>query len=225
MLPAFERLEAFRKQSKKTQKENLMNAIPLENGKYYHIYNRGNNRIDLFYETENYNHFLRLYAKYIEPVVETYAWCLMKNHFHFLVYIKETEEIDISKLEYSSTDKPKIISASKQFSNLFNAYTLSMNKRYNRTGSLFEKNFRRKLVTSEVYFQKLIFYVHNNPVHHKFTEMIIEYPWTSYGTIISTKPTKLQRDKVIEAFHNLENFIYYHSINQNLDEIEDLIIE
>ena len=225
MLPAFKRLEAFRKQSKKTQKENLMNAIPLENGKYYHIYNRGNNRIDLFYETENYNHFLRLYAKYIEPVIETYAWCLMKNHFHFLVYIKETEEIDISKLEYSSTDKPKIISASKQFSNLFNAYTLSMNKRYNRTGSLFEKNFRRKIVTSEVYFQKLIFYVHNNPVHHKFTEMIIEYPWTSYGTIISTKPTKLQRDKVIEAFHDLENFIYYHSINQNLDEIEDLIIE
>ena len=202
-----------------------MNPIPLENGKYYHIYNRGNNGIDLFYDVENYNHFLRLYAKYIDPVAETFAWCLMKNHFHILVYIKETNEIDTTKLEYSSTDKPKNISASKQFSNLFNAYTLAMNKRYNRTGSLFEKNFKRKVVGSENYFQKLIFYIHNNPVHHRFTEHIVEYPWTSYGTIISTKQTKLQRNRVIESFNDLENFKYFHSIHQNLDEIEELIIE
>ena len=202
-----------------------MNPIPLENGKYYHIYNRGNNGIDLFYELENYKHFLRLYEKYIDPVAETYAWCLMKNHFHILVYIKETEEIDSTKLQYSSTDKPKIVSASKQFSNLFNAYTLAMNKRYNRTGSLFEKNFRRKVVNSETYFQKLVFYIHNNPVHHKFTEHIIEYPWTSYGTVISNKKTKLQRERVIEYFHDLENVKYYHSSNPNLDEIEGLIME
>ncbi|QBN19395.1 hypothetical protein [Flavobacterium nackdongense] len=202
-----------------------MNPIPLENGKYYHIYNRGNNGIDLFYETENYNHFLRLYEKYINPIAETFAWCLMKNHFHILVYIKETNEIDTTKLEYSSTDKPKNISASKQFSNLFNAYTLAMNKRYNRTGSLFEKNFKRKVVSSENYFQKLIFYIHNNPVHHRFTENIVEYPWTSYGTILSTKQTKIQRNRVIQAFNDLENFKYYHSINQDLGEIEELIIE
>ncbi len=202
-----------------------MNPIPLENGKYYHIYNRGNNGIDLFYETENYNHFLKLYEKYIDPIAETFAWCLMKNHFHILVYIKEPEEIDITKPEYSSTDKPKTINSSKQFSNLFNAYTQAMNKRYNRTGSLFEKNFKRKVVASENYFQKLIFYIHNNPVHHRFTENIVEYPWTSYGTIISTKQTKLQRNRVLEAFNDLENFKYYHSINQNLDEIENLMIE
>lgn len=202
-----------------------MNPIPLENGRYYHIYNRGNNGIDLFFETENYNHFLRLYTKYIDPIAETYAWCLMRNHFHILVYIKEIDEIDVSTLEYSSTDKPKAISASKQFSNLFNAYTLAMNKRYKRTGSLFEKNFRRKLVISEAYFQKLIFYIHNNPVRHKFTETIIEYPWTSYGTVISKKTTKLQREKVIETFHDVENFIYCHSIDQDLGEIGDLIIE
>lgn len=202
-----------------------MNPIPLENGKYYHIYNRGNNGIDLFYEIENYKHFLRLYEKYIDPIAETYAWCLMKNHFHFLVYIKESTEVDVTKLEYSSTDKPKAISASKQFSNLFNAYTLAINKRYKRTGSLFEKNFRRKVVTSETYLKKLIFYIHNNPVHHRFTEQIIEYPWTSYETVISPKKTKLQREKVIEYFHDLENFKYFHSSNPNLDEIETLIIE
>ena len=202
-----------------------MNPIPLENGKFYHIYNRGNNKIDLFYETENYHYFLKLYTKYIEPVAETYAWCLMKNHFHMLVYIKEIEDIDVTKLKYSSTQKPKTVNASKQFSNLCNACTMAMNKRYNRTGSLFEKNFKRKLVTSDTYFQKLIFYIHNNPVHHEVTKTIVEYPWTSYKTIISNKKTRLQRDKIIQAFHDLENFIYYHSINQNLDDIDDLIIE
>lgn len=50
-----------------------MNPIPLENGKYYHIYNRGNNGIDLFYDKENYLHFLKLYQKYIDPIAETFA--------------------------------------------------------------------------------------------------------------------------------------------------------
>jgi hypothetical protein len=202
-----------------------MKQIPIEEGNFYHIYNRGNNSIDLFFDAENYIHFLRLYEKYINPIAETYAWCLMKNHFHILVYIKELSEIDISKLEYSSTDKPKAISASKQFSNLFNAYTLAINKRYKRTGSLFEKNFKRKIVTNEIYFKQLIFYIHNNPVHHHFTDSIIEYPWTSYGTILSEKPTKLQRERVIEMFGDIENFRYYHSTSQNLEEVEELLID
>jgi hypothetical protein len=71
----------------------------------------------------------------------------------------------------------------------------------------------------------LLFYIHNNPVHHGFTEKSIEYPWTSYKTIISTKKTKLQREKVIEVFDDVENFKYYHSRFQNLSDIEDLIIE
>lgn len=202
-----------------------MKQIPILEGNYYHIYNRGNNSTDLFFESENYNHFLRLYEKYINPIADTYAWCLMKNHFHILVYIKEKSEIDPSKLEYSSTDKPKVISASKQFSNLFNAYTLAVNKRYKRTGSLFEKNFKRKVVNSESYFQKLIFYIHNNPVHHHFTDTIIEYPWTSYGTILSVKTTKLERERVIEMFGDKENFKFYHSNNQNLDDVEELLID
>lgn len=147
-----------------------MNLIPIEKGNYYHIYNKGNNGIDIFYENENYLHFLRLYDKYIEPVTETFAWCLLKNHFHLLVYIKYDAEINVDLLEYSTVEKPKTIDASKQFSHLFNAYTRSMNKRYKRTGSLFEKPFERKLVKSEKYFKNLIFYINNNAVHHGFVK-------------------------------------------------------
>lgn len=92
----------------------LYSPIQLEKGKYYHIYNRGNNGIDIYYDNESYYHFLRLYEKYISPIAATFAWCLLKNHFHILVYIKNDEEIDASKLEYSTVEKPKSIDASKQ---------------------------------------------------------------------------------------------------------------
>lgn len=51
--------------------------IPLEPGNYYHIYNRGINSCNIFRETDNYEHFLRLYDKYISPVANTFAWVLM----------------------------------------------------------------------------------------------------------------------------------------------------
>ena len=71
----------------------MENKEPINFGNYYHIYNRGNNKADIFFENENYYYFLRLYAKYIEPIAQTFAWCLLKNHFHFLIRIKEKEEI------------------------------------------------------------------------------------------------------------------------------------
>ncbi|WP_172594402.1 transposase [Mariniphaga sediminis] len=57
------------------------------------IYNRGINSCNIFAENENYEYFLHLYDKNISPVAETYAWALMKNHFHFLVKIKPKEEV------------------------------------------------------------------------------------------------------------------------------------
>ncbi|WP_445731533.1 transposase [Mariniflexile sp.] len=128
----------------------------LDFGHYYYIYNRGNNSCYVFFETESYNYFLRLYAKYINPIADTYAWCLLKNHFHLMLRIKDKHEIKEAELTYSTLEKPKIIDASKQFSHLFNAYTQGINKRYKRTGNLFETPFERKRVTNEKYFQNLI---------------------------------------------------------------------
>ena len=198
---------------------------PILQGNYYHIYNRGNNGIDIFLETENYYHFLRLYAKYIEPIAETFAWCLLKNHFHILVRIKHKEEIVSTELSYSTVEKPKNIDPSRQFSHFFNAYTQAINKRHNRTGSLFESSFERKLVSSEIYFQQLIFYIHNNPVHHGFVDKMDLYPWSSYETIVSNKPTRLKRNDVIALYDGVENFIFYHKQRQDLNFINNFIIE
>lgn len=185
----------------------------LEHGNYYHIYNRGINSVKLFNEKGNYEHFLKLYDKHIEPIVETYAWCLMNNHFHFLVRLKEKSELD----------SEKIIHPSRSFSNLFNAYTKAYNKKYNRHGALFERPFRRKHIDSEIYLRNVIAYIHNNPVHHKICSHPIEYPWSSYVSCISEEPTKLKRKEVIEIFSSLENFKNTHQEKGNYFTFENLL--
>jgi REP element-mobilizing transposase RayT len=66
---------------------------PLEPDRIYHIYNRGINGENIFKEERNYRYFLEKYAKCISPIADTYAYCLLKNHFHLAVKIKTEQEI------------------------------------------------------------------------------------------------------------------------------------
>jgi len=197
--------------------------ISLEHDKFYHIYNRGINGENLFYEKANYIYFLKQYEKYINPIAETYAWCLMPNHFHFLVRIKEENKIikDLTGFQNLSGLKP----LHQYFSNLFNSYTKSINKKLNRHGGLFERPFRRIWIDDETYFKNLLIYIHNNPVHHAFTEQIADYPWTSYHSILSSKPTNLRRNDVIEWFDDLDNFVYSHKLKNNNQNLDRFIID
>ena len=54
---------------------------------------------------------------------------------------------------------------------------------------------------------------------------MIDYPWSSYGSIVSLKPTRLQRMQVIKIFDTVENFKYYHTLNQDFKNIEDLLFD
>ena len=65
----------------------------IETGKYFHIYNCGINGTNLFETPDNYKYFMNLYDKYIDKIANSYSWCLMPNHFHFLVRIKDNDEI------------------------------------------------------------------------------------------------------------------------------------
>ena len=66
----------------------------------------------------------------------------------------------------------------------------------------------------------MVVYIHNNPVHHGFTQHAIDYPWSSYRTFISIKPTRLQRDKVIIWFNNITDFITAHEDHENEIDME-----
>jgi len=189
---------------------------PIENSAYYHIYNRGINGCTIFFNDANYKYFMKLYEKYIDPIADTYAWVLMGNHFHLLVRIKDEYEVKVTSV------KPKKLYT--YFSDLFNAYAQAINKTMGRTGSLFEHPFRRKIVTTDAYIQKLVCYIHHNPQKHGFIDNYKDYPWSSYGTILSSKPTQLKRECVIRWFDGIDNFIYSHEQRKDYDN-EEWIIE
>ena len=193
-------------------------VTPIIAGNYYHIYNKGNNGENIFFDSDNYYHFLKLYAKYINPIADTYAWCLLKNHFHMAVRIKTSEEICENDLTYSTVEKPKVIDATKQFSHFLNAYTQYINRKHKRTGKIFQSRFKRKQIDSEDYLKNLIYYIHNNPVKHGFCKSMNLYPWSSYETIISTKNTQLKRNDVVDMFGTISNFIEFH--NSDLSTLE-----
>lgn len=130
----------------------------------------------------------------------------------------------------SVSDRPESVSAPKkykpsnQFSHLFNAYSKAINKRYHRTGSLFEHPFRRIPVSTNEQLKYLVYYIHHNPIHHGFCEHFLEYPWSSYLTMLSPKQTKLSRNKVLEWFENKTYFEEYHSKEQ-VEKFKELIID
>ncbi len=196
----------------------------LEAGQMYHIFNRGNNREKLFYSERHYKYFLKLYSYYILPIADTYAYCLMGNHFHLLVRIKKIEDIVTIK-RLVKAQNPSTFSPSKNFSNLFNAYTKAINLERNRTGSLFEKSFKRKLITADAYLQQLIIYIHTNPQKHGFVENFREWDWSSYHAISEGVVTKLQREEVLAWFGGVNEFISCHLEKMDESKLSNLIDE
>ena len=217
---------------------------PIEYGRYYHIYNRGNNYENIFSDDKDYLHFLKIYEIYIHSIADTFAWCMMKNHFHLLVRIKEEHEIGFLNSGHAQSEETalkwetyfpeepdekfsKKPVPTQQFKHLFNAYSRWFNIKHKRRGSLFEKNFERKLIDNDTYLANLIVYIHNNPVKHGFVDHAMEYPWSSYQIIVSEKPTNLKRQEVVNYFDDLENLKYQHDFMADKLEggIGQLIIE
>jgi len=185
----------------------------LESGAIYHFYNRENNKENIFIEERNYNYFLQLVKKCLLPIADIYAYCLLKNHFHLAFKIKEKED-----LPEKFIDKIHL-----PFSNLFNTYTKSVNKAYDRTGSLFQEHPQRNRVETEEYLRQLIIYIHQNPLKHKFTDDFSIYKHSSYQTYLSEKDTNIKRAYIFDLFGGKENFIFYH--NENQIKFEGLIDE
>ncbi len=195
---------------------------PLIPGYYYHIYNHSNGKENLFKEEKNYIFFLQKFKKHVIPVADICVYCIMPNHFHILIQIKDEDDIlhlFADSLSWSKVLQTASISSkeeyiskyvSKQFSNLFSAYTQAYNGLYTRKGSLFIKNFKRKRIGDENYFIRLINYIHFNPVTHGFVNKPSQWKYSSYNAIVSKKPTQIKREQVLQWFGGLANFMYCH---------------
>lgn len=186
--------------------------IPLEAGQIYHVWTHANGSENLFREEENYRYFLERYCHYIHPVTETFAWCLMPNHLHLMVRIRREEEL-LDRLNKDLTGFKNLSGlVSKQFSNLFNAYTKAYNKVYGRKGSLFERAFQRKRIDSDEYFIRLITYIHNNPVHHGFVDDPADWPHSSWHAYVLNKNTRINKKEGLRWFGGIEEFVALHRV-------------
>lgn len=196
----------------------------MQSGNFYHLYNHANGSENLFAEERNYLFFLQLITKHILPTSKIFAYSLMPNHFHLLAQLKTEDELMLhfkdqikSKLILSSNETASfnqqeflIKKANKSYSNLFNSYTQSFNKVYARKGSLFMQNMKSEEITDDNSFCKVVHYLHANPVHHRFVKAVGMWPHTSYNIFLSSMPTKLERQYVLDMFGGLEQFIKYH---------------
>lgn len=190
--------------------------IPFEANTCYHVYNHGNANDLIFRSPDNYFYFLKKYEQYISPIADTYAYCLMPNHFHLLLRIKTVEEIaklnpqlnpkgflNLSDLNFSNY-------ISRIFGNLLNAYAKAFNKMYHRRGSLFLDNIKRKPVTDDDYFTQLIYYIHYNPVHHQFVKEVTDWAYNSYEIFLSKEPVFIERKKVLDLLNGEAGFKDFH---------------
>jgi REP element-mobilizing transposase RayT len=209
--------------------------IPLQPGKFYHIFNRGNNGENLFYKNDNYIFFLRKLDEYLSDYIELYAYCLLPNHFHLLVRIKEFETDTKNALHFQNAKRFEVNQLrtigkpedeiSTAFLRFFTSYAKAINKQENRHGSLFENPFKRKVIENTNYLANLVFYIHSNPQMHGICNDFRQYAWSSYDRILLGKPSKLKKEDVIGWFTDKSNYLSFHAQNIELDKIKELVME
>lgn len=197
----------------------------LKEKSFYHIYNRGINATNIFLEQSHFYFFLKHYAFYNYLVFKTYSYCLLRNHFHFLVKVRSKQEQKLLFNKYQRRFKTnnnrwhphgceyenfKIQSPSRQLAHLFSRYTKNFNKWNQRTGKLFEQPFKRKEVTDKTYLTHLVCYIHRNPIHHGICKDFKSYPYSSFGKILKDTDSVLEKDEVLNWFGGKEQFSLAH---------------
>ncbi len=134
-----------------------------QNGRYYHIYNRGAHRQSIFREKRNYLFVLKNMQKYMrELAITVVAYCLLPNHYHFLLR-QDGDNAAIMLPQY-----------------VFNSYSKAYNKSYDHSGTLFEGTAKPKLVGNDQYLLHLCRYIHANPVKHGLVQRLDEWPYSNY---------------------------------------------
>lgn len=185
---------------------------PLIENEVFHIYTRGIDKKPIFLSDKHFRSFLWKYQRKVNPYVDTYAFCLLNNHFHLLIRIKTYEEIDKLTL-LKSLPKPKGnvgLFISRVLGDLLNSHAQMFNRATDRTGGLFESPFRRKPVDSFRYLTHLIKYIHLNPVTHEIYGSYEFYPYSSYQEYLKFKPRIINKKEGLSFFGNLELFEKFH---------------
>ena len=165
-----------------------MKTIILEPGKFYHIYNRTRNGNPLFPKEEDFHFFLKLYKRHIVPVADTWAYCILDDHLHFLIRMKE----EVNGNSY------------KPFALLFNSYAKGFVNKTGHIGKLFRFKLKRIEIRREAVLCNVMRYINQNPRKHGIVSNCEWYRYSSFRATISPHPTLIAKKEIFERFGSYE---------------------
>ena len=174
-------------------------------GEVYHIYNQGNNKEKLFFCHEDYVKFLKVFRKVVFPHCNLLAYCVMPNHFHFLIFatdssaqIKRIGNIDSCEL-------------SNGFRLLQSQYAQYINRTYQRSGSLFRQKAKATAAAegSLNYVSTAFHYIHQNPLKAGLVSLLEDWSYSSYADYAGLRNGTLCNKKLATQIIGLDknNFI------------------
>lgn len=188
-------------------------ATPLINEEYYHIFNRGVNKLPIFANIYDYKRFFRSMTYYqIEgpkpsfslfpplsrkldrdkKIVEIVAFCLMPNHFHLL--LKQVKDNGITEF----------------LGKLSNSYTKYHNIKHGRVGPILQGEFKSVLVESNEQLLHLSRYIHLNPLVSGITKNLDDYIWSSYPEYLGRIPNPLcSKEIVLDQFKSSRGYTQF----------------
>jgi putative transposase len=155
-------------------------------GHFYHVYNRGNNSQDIFFEEANYHFLLNKIKEHFGSLVRILAYCLMPNHFHLLIYIPDSDSPGDLKSPGESSKLGISKSVTDAIAVILRSYTRAINKRYFRTGSLFQQSTKAIDLNNgpELYPLICFNYIHQNPLKAKLVDKMEDWEFSSYNEYI-----------------------------------------
>ena len=168
-------------------------SVPFACGEYYHIYNRGAGRREIFFEEVNYRYILRQAYKYSRKFqLSIIAYCLLPNHYHYL--IRQDGEIPLSKFPQS----------------VFGGYSRALHYRYDKSGTLFEGRYQAKHVSTDRYLLQLCCYIHANPVLAGLVPHAEDWPYSDFIEWLRWRRMEVLGDKKRREI--LGGFISYREV-------------
>ena len=165
---------------------------------FYHVINRGCNKQKIFFNDQDYKYLFKKMKQTRENYnIEVIAFCLMSNHYHLLLY--------------QISEKP----VSDWLKSLFSGYVQTINRKYKRTGTIFERSAKPKLITSDEYLVDVIHYIHSNPFKHKIVNNPEEWKFSSLNEYLGNKNGFVSK-RVLESYFH-EKWSYQESFQDYIE--------
>ncbi len=155
-----------------------------EPGEIYHVYNQGNNRQKIFFNRDNYLFFINKMRVHLTDHCDFLAWCLMPNHFHWLIKVKN-QELEVGKGSKDSPLQDSVPPINRSLSVLLSSYTKAINKSHGRCGSLFRSKTKAKKLNPDKaknnnYPLICFLYIHQNPLRADLVSKLEDWEYSSY---------------------------------------------